>query len=191
MTYVEPLALYLALYRYVNGPNASVQFPGTQKNYTYTFTDSSQDIISKSEIYLSVVKPEQANGEAFNIADTETPGPWSVKWPLLASYFGLQATGPTDDQWADIDTWWREHDEDYKRMCEEYGLQYRQINEAAWIFCKVGFTLLHRNRELSLQKIRSLGFNEESPVGQSYINTFEHMEKEKILPPNGALNGGQ
>ncbi|PLB44203.1 hypothetical protein P170DRAFT_416668 [Aspergillus steynii IBT 23096] len=191
MTYVEPLALYLALYRYVNGPGSRVQFPGSHKSYTYTFTDSSQDIISKSEIYLSVVKPEQAHGEGFNIADTETPGPWSVKWPLLADHFGLEAAGPSDEGWVEIDKWWQEHAEDYKRMCAEYGLQYRVIGEAAWIFCKVGFTMLHRNRELSLQKIRGLGFTEEIPVGQSYIDTFEHMARERILPPSEALRGGQ
>ncbi|EHA22330.1 hypothetical protein ASPNIDRAFT_136740, partial [Aspergillus niger ATCC 1015] len=64
------IALYLSLYRYVYGYGATVPFPGTPTNYVYTFTDSSQDIISRAEIYLSVVKPDEANGEAFNIADT-------------------------------------------------------------------------------------------------------------------------
>jgi len=116
MTYVEPLALYLSLYRYINGPGASVTFPGTKKNFTYTYTDSSQDMIAKAEIYISVVKPEEANGEAFNITDTATPGPWSMKWPILTEYFGLKGTGPGGKGWEDIDVWWNGHQEDYRRM---------------------------------------------------------------------------
>lgn len=53
-------------------------------------------MIAKAEIYLSVVKPEEANGEAFNITDTATPGPWSMKWPILTEYFGLKGTGQGD-----------------------------------------------------------------------------------------------
>ncbi|CAI7625965.1 unnamed protein product [Penicillium glandicola] len=99
MTFVELLALYLALYRFVNGAGASVIIPGIKTNFTYTFTDSSQDLISKSEIYLSVVKPEQANG------DTDLPGPWSVKWAISAEYFGLNGTGPGERDWEKLEEW--------------------------------------------------------------------------------------
>ncbi|KAL2817084.1 hypothetical protein BDW59DRAFT_166118 [Aspergillus cavernicola] len=74
MTYVQPIALYLALYRYANGQGTPVAFPGTKKIFVYTYTDSSQDIVTRAEIYLSVSKPEEANGEAFNIAIPQTRG---------------------------------------------------------------------------------------------------------------------
>ncbi|KAL3461854.1 hypothetical protein BJX64DRAFT_277636 [Aspergillus heterothallicus] len=189
MTYVEPLALYLSLYRYVNGSGATVPFPGTKKNFVYTYTDSSQDIITRAEIYLSVIKPEAANGEAFNIADTATPGPWSVKWPVLAQYFGLKGTGPGlhgESGWGDIDKWWAEHQSEYKKMCEEYGLKERTIEDATWIFVKAGLTLLDRNREMSLDKIRNVGFMEELPVGQGHIRTFDRIASENIIPPRSA-----
>lgn len=189
MTYVEPLALYLALSRYVNGAGADITFPGTKANFTYTYTDSSQDVISKAEIYLSVVNPEAANGEAFNIADTAKPGPWSVKWPILAKYFGLRGTGPGEKGWEEIDVWWEEHQEEYKKMCAEYGLQHRQIPEATWIFVKAGLTLLDRNREMSLDKIRSVGFTEENPVGHSHYTAFDRIAEAKIIPSRDALAG--
>ena len=191
MTYVEPLGLYLALYRYIHGAGANVTFPGTKKNFVYTYTDSSQDLISKAEIYLSVVNPDAANGEAFNIADTAKPGPWSDKWPILAEYFGLKGTGPGEKGWEEIDVWWEEHQEEYKKMCEEYGLRVRQIPAATWIFVKAGVTLLDRNREMSLDKIRSVGFTEEQPVGHSHHAAFDHMAEAKIIPPRNALAGGQ
>jgi hypothetical protein len=105
MTFVEPLALYLSLHRYANGPGASVTFPGTKSNFTYTYTESSQDLISRSEIYLSVIKPQEANGEAFSVADTATPRPWSLKWPILTSYLGLNGIGPGERGWQEVDVW--------------------------------------------------------------------------------------
>jgi hypothetical protein len=190
MTYVEPLALYLSLYRYVHGPGAVVPFPGTQKNFVYTYTDSSQDIITRAEIYLSVVKPEAANGEAFNIADTATQGPWSVKWPILAGYFDLKGTGPgawaEKGGWGEIDVWWNEHQDAYVKMCAEFGLQKRTIEAATWIFVKAGLTLLDRNREMSLDKIRKVGFTEELLVGEGHLRTFDRIAAEGIIPPRSA-----
>ncbi|KAJ5106604.1 hypothetical protein N7456_003279 [Penicillium angulare] len=122
MTYVEPLALYLMLYRYVNGPGATVAFPGSYATYIHTFTPSSQDIIARSELYLSVERPDQAHGEAFNTADNESPAPWSIAWPKMCEYFGLsgQEASPKDSTWKNIDKWWIAHQDDYKKMCEEY-----------------------------------------------------------------------
>ncbi|CAG8082590.1 unnamed protein product [Penicillium salamii] len=187
MTFLEPLALYLSLYRYVNGPGAVVKFPGTQRNFTYTWTESSQDLISKSEIYLSVIKPHEANGEAFNIADFATPSSWSMKWPVLTSYFGLNGVGPGDHGWEEIDVWWNEHQHDYRQMCKTYSLVRRELSSASWIFCKVGFTLLDRNRELCLDKIRNIGFTEELPLGKAHFLAFDRMAENKLIPSSGAL----
>jgi hypothetical protein len=67
-------------------------------------------------------------------------------------------------------------------MCEEYGLQNREIGPASWTFLKAGCTLLERNRELGLDKIRGLGFTEEFPVGYGYFRDFGHLASEKIIP---------
>jgi hypothetical protein len=182
MTYMEPLALYLALYRFVHGPGAVVKFPGTKSNFTHTYTESSQDVIARAEIFLSVEKPCEANGEAFNIADTATPGPWSVKWPIVAAYFGLRGGGPGELGWEGIDDWWFEHQDEYQNMCDKFGLRKRSITRETWVFLKCGFTMLDRNREFSLDKIRSLGFVEEMKVGEGYRLGFDRMAAMKILP---------
>lgn len=183
MTYVEPIALYLMLFRYVNGPGATVVFPGPYTNYIHTYTPSSQDIIARSELFLSVEKPDQAHGEAFNTADSATPMPWTLVWPKLCEYFGLNGEGasPEDKGWKDIDKWWVAHQGEYKKMCEEYGLTPREIPEATWIFLSAGFSFLGRDRELSLDKIRSVGFTEEYPVAHGYFRVFERLVEEKIL----------
>ncbi|KAL3436171.1 hypothetical protein BDV09DRAFT_184542 [Aspergillus tetrazonus] len=108
---VAPKALYLALYRYTNGPGARVQFPRTPNT------------MARAELYLSLVKSDESHGEAFNIADTDTPGSWSAKWPSICRYFGLEASETVEDQWTDIDSWWYANQRAYERMCAEYGLQ--------------------------------------------------------------------
>lgn len=187
MNLVEPVALYLSLYRFVHGPGATVPFPGSLQSFLYTYTDSSQDINAKAEIYLSTIKPAEANGEAFNIADTETPGPWSVRWLMLAAYFGLRGTGPSIDGWGGIDQWWNEHQADYQKMCESYGLHQRGIPESAWTFVKAMLTMVNRNRELSLDKIRAIGFTEERPVGHGHYVTLDRMVDERIILPKQVL----
>ena len=184
MTYVEPLALYLTLYRHVNGLGASVVFPGSYPNYTHTFTASSQDIIARSELYLSVEKPDRGHGEAFNTADNDIPASWALVWPKMCEYFGLRGEGPSpeDKGWKDIDKWWFAHQDDYKKMCKKYGLRYREIPEATWTFLSVGLSFLCRNRELSLDKIRSVGFTEEYPIAYGYFQVFECLSQEKIIP---------
>jgi hypothetical protein len=98
MTWLEPLALYLSLWRYVNGSGAQIPHIGTMENWLFTYTESTQDIIARSEIYLSVVKPDEANNEAFNTADYSTAVSNSVRWPLMAEYFGLKGVGPSDSK---------------------------------------------------------------------------------------------
>ncbi|KAL4767076.1 hypothetical protein BDW60DRAFT_220823 [Aspergillus nidulans var. acristatus] len=183
MTYTEPVALYLMLYRYVNGPGATAVFPGSYINYVHSYTSSSQDIIARSELYLSLSNPDQAHGQAFNIADNATAESWVFIWPKLCEYFGLKSQGatPEDKTWKDIDKWWIAHQEDYRKMCEEYGLCCREVPEATWIFLSAGFTYFGRNREMGLEKIRNVGFTEEFPLADGYFRVFDRLAKEKIL----------
>ena len=78
---------------------------------------------------------------------------------------------------------WNEHQAEYKKMCAEYQLQEREISESSWVFLKFGFTALDRNRELSLDKIRSFGFAEELPVGQGHYVALDRMAEAHLLPP--------
>lgn len=184
MSLVQPIALFLSLYRYVSAPDAAIKFPGIYQNFIYSFTPSSQDIIARSELYLSVEKPDQVQNEAFNIADNPTPQPWSIIWPMMCEYFGLKSIPASvdDQEWKDIDKWWFDHLDDYQKMCDEYGLQKRGISGESWTFSKVVFTLLERDRGLCLDKFKSVGFTEEYSVGSGYIRAFDHLKREKIVP---------
>jgi hypothetical protein len=209
MTLLEPIALFLSLWRYVNGPGAEIPYIGTAENYRHTNTDSSQDIVARSHIYLSVVKPDEANGEAFNVADSETPTSWIQRWPIMAEYFGLKGLPPTEPAEGEsrilhnkavltdevevfpADRWWNEHQADYKKMCVEFGLRERTIPPESWTFALVaGCSYLKRDRHLSLAKIRSLGFTDEYAPGQGQIIGYNRMVESNILPPSEAMKKG-
>lgn len=186
MTFLEPIALFLSLWRYVHGEGAEIKFIGTSANYTHTNTDSSQDIIAKSEIYLSVTQPEKAAGEAFNTADYSTPTSWIDRWPAMVSYFGLKGTPPDEGSKTTFpeDKWWEEHRDDYEGMCTEYGLRKREIPKETWVFTLIaGYSLLCRDRASSLDKIRSVGFNESLALGEGYWIGFDCMVTANLIPP--------
>ncbi|KAJ5196062.1 hypothetical protein N7449_006541 [Penicillium cf. viridicatum] len=187
MTYVEPLALYLMLYRYLNGSGATVVFPAPYANYIHTYTSSSQDIIARSELYLSVEKPDQTHGEALNTAENATPESWAVVWPKMCEYFGLNAEGarPEDKGWTL--TSGGSHTRTITRRCAKsmvctlarfprrLGFSFQQAS-ASWV----------ATRELSLDKIRTVGFTEEDPIAYGYFQVFDHLAQEKIIPSKEA-----
>lgn len=90
--------------------------------------------------------------------------------------------------WEDLEEWWNEHQDDYRRMCETYNLEYRDVPPSPWIFLKAGFTLLDRDREMCLGKIRGVGFEEEIPVGEGYIIALERIADARLIPSRRALS---
>ena len=103
--------------------------------------------------------------------------------------FRAKGTGPSAHGWGGTDQWWNDHQADYQKMCESYGLQQRKVPESAWTFVRAILTMLDRNRELSLEKIRTIGFTEELPVGHGHYVTLDRMVEERIIPPKHFLAG--
>ncbi|KAK1520283.1 heterokaryon incompatibility protein [Colletotrichum costaricense] len=64
------------------------------------------------------------------------PVSWVERWPVMVDYFGLQGTPPVEGAQTTfpVEKWWEEHQDDYNRMCAEYGLKHRDIPAASWIF---------------------------------------------------------
>lgn len=66
-------------------------------------------------------------------------------------------------------------------MCAEYGLQERTIPEETWLFCLIlGHSYLVRDRAMSLDKIRSLGFTETLKVAEGHRRGFDMLAQAKI-----------
>lgn len=76
-------------------------------------------------------------------------------------------------------------------MCAEYGLQERSIPAETWLFSLVlGHSYLVRDRHLSLDKIRALGFNETLQIAEGHCMAFDMLAKAKIIPASDTMRKG-
>lgn len=184
----QPLALYFSLYRYVHGANAKVRFLGASSGWSAKHADTSQEILARSEIYISLQPSEKIHQQAFNISDHTEPTSWSYKWPKLASYFDLVGIGPDDEETAaqpepaDPGKWWELHGHEYPKFVQEKGLQTRGVTDGDWNFLRFITILFNFDRPYDLEKIRNLGFTEEYAPEESYFRAFDKMAKEKLIP---------
>lgn len=169
------LGLYLSLYRRVHGAGARVPFPGTEKSWTNTHTDTSQDVLARFSIFASL--REETSGEAYNIAD----GPkttWSYKWPKICEWFGLEGVGPEEGAKTPVELWGEER-RVYERMVKEEGLKERELE---WKFCEMVIRMFDVDREYDLGKAQRLGWAEERLPEVGYWKAFEMMRAHGIIP---------
>lgn len=78
--------------------------------------------------------------------------------------------------------WWKDHQDEYKKMCAEHDLAGTEIPHETWVFLAAGNVLLDRNRGLSLDKIRALGFTEEMPPGHGISVVLDRLVAVKRIP---------
>jgi hypothetical protein len=72
-------------------------------------------------------------------------------------------------------------------MCKTISLVPREVLPSSLVFFKAGFTLLDPDRELSLDKIRDLGFTEELALGEAHFLAFDRMAENRLIPSREAL----
>ncbi|CAN9398800.1 unnamed protein product [Alternaria alternata] len=89
----QTLALYLSLYRSIEGEGAKCPFPGTEKSWVNKYNESPQDMVAHFSIHASL-NPEKTASQSFNVGGQEDS--WSGKWPIICDYFGLNDTGPEE-----------------------------------------------------------------------------------------------
>ena len=179
----QTMGIYLSLYAFVEGQGAQVPFPGTQGTWSALSSDSNQDTIARFCIYASLC-PEVSGGRAFNIADTVSPNSWSVRWPLLAKYFGLVGVGPSDNTLHPTEYVVEKRDA-LEEMCKRYVLKEDVIvssmrNPGARMNT---LKYLAFDRTLDLTAARRLGFTEERSVETSWYSAFEKLKLARIIPP--------
>ncbi|KAF8249118.1 hypothetical protein K440DRAFT_654265 [Wilcoxina mikolae CBS 423.85] len=174
MNAAQQLALYLSLYRRVYGAEARVAFPGTQKSWRNTHTDTSQDVLARFSIFASM--RSEAKG-AYNIADGEKTT-WSYKWPKIAEWFGLEGVGP-EEGGEEPRVWWGRNRRVYEEMVKVEGLKERELE---WEFVDVVMRVFDVDREYDLGKARRLGWEEERLPELGWWRAFEMMREFGVIP---------
>ncbi|KAJ7165689.1 hypothetical protein C8R43DRAFT_987308 [Mycena crocata] len=171
-------ATYLSLYRAVEGEGASVPYPGTEKGYNSKFNDASSEIIARLAIWASLNPEKAGGGEIFNIADRAEPSTMRERWPSFAAYFGLVGVGPpaADAAMLTPGEYARKHQDVLKAKCKKPNDVYGAAH-----LDRYGFHL-NFDRELSLEKLRAAGFDEEMDPVESWLKAFERFKRAGMVP---------
>ena len=181
----QALALYLSLVRKIDGEGAQVVFPGTMESWNIKSNDSSQDIIARFAIYASL-HPDISGGESYNAADNAKPSSWSVKWPIICEYFGLQGVAPSEGSGPDPFNYAIDHRKQWEALEEEHSLQTGRIgNERSFGgFPYFIMTMFNFDRQLDMSKMHKVWGKdvEETDVKGAWWKAFDRFRKAKIIP---------
>jgi hypothetical protein len=101
MGFAQALGVFLSMYAFVEGKGKEVKFPGADEVWRGRRTDSSQDLIGRFSVWVSLRGDEITNGNAYNVVDSRSEGTtWEEDWPRLCEYFGLKGVGPGPEETA-------------------------------------------------------------------------------------------
>ncbi|KAJ4208892.1 hypothetical protein NW759_013493 [Fusarium solani] len=182
MNMAQGIAIYLTMFKEVNGTGAKVPFPGYEHGYHSTHSDTFQDILSKMEIYAALNSDKCGDGGVFNVADGKTIT-WAQVWPKLCEHFGLVGGRPDASATPMLD-FVKKNKQAWINVAKRHGLNEKLIDEQGWghtHFMMVDFDF---DRQYDLSHARSVGFMEEIDTVDGYIQSWARMRAAKLLPPN-------
>ncbi|KAM3086304.1 hypothetical protein ACMFMG_000440 [Clarireedia jacksonii] len=99
MGFAQALGIFLSMYAFFEGKGKEVKFPGAEEVWKGRRTDSTQDLVGRFSVWVSLQEDKIANGKAYNVVDSRTEGTtWEEDWPRLCEYFGLKGVGPGSEE---------------------------------------------------------------------------------------------
>jgi hypothetical protein len=172
------VALYLSLYRKVHGAGAECPFPGTQKSWTNSHTDSWQDTIGKVSIWTAV------NGHAGPYNCVDKPTTWKEKWPAVCADFSLKGVGPNEKPMDMMEPmeWVQGHKKEIDELIKENGLVGDSWINANWLFFWAILVVLDYDKEYDMKKATGLGFKDQESNAKGWLESFKRLRKGKIIP---------
>ncbi|KAL2847799.1 hypothetical protein BJY01DRAFT_246701 [Aspergillus pseudoustus] len=186
MNMAQGIAFYLSLYREVHGRGAAVPFPGRKKGYLGKHSDTFQDVLSKAEIYVAVNQDKYGNGSVFNAADGKTVT-WEMVWPRICDWFGLVGVPPKAEGGSQtIEEFVNSHIAQWKNLVKRNGLQDGMLEKQGWGHTHFMLVDFDFNREYSLEKLKSVGFDGWVDTVEGYQIAFERFVEARLIPSPGS-----
>ncbi|KAF4450022.1 sirq protein [Fusarium austroafricanum] len=177
---------YLSLYarNHRGQDSVEVPFPGIEAAYNAKFTPVSTRILGEIAVYAAL-NQSNCGGKILNAADREAPTTWSELWPKIVADFGMVGIGPVDQDTLIGDD---------KLKPGEYVSKYRHLFEDAGLpkgmTCGVGDghqqldhvgTWLTFDRQLSLGRLRSVGFDHSLNPVNGWLDAFKKFREAGII----------
>jgi hypothetical protein len=190
-------ALYLSLYRAVEGEGAKCPFPGTDKSWVNKYNESPQDMVAHFSIFVSL-HPEKTASQSYNVGGQEDS--WKGKWPIICEYFGLKGTGPEENSpqpGAYID----KHKKEWAELEQKHSLKNGSIDSdithpgfqvsrliafQPWNLAKslqyFIMIMFDFDRQMSMEASYKVGYTEEMRSPETWKVAFDRMRKAKVIP---------
>lgn len=153
-------------------------YPGSEAQWNGISDVTDAGILAKQLVWASTT--ESAKNQAFNITNGDVFR-WKWLWERLANWFGIQAEGyngsirPLEKEMENTQEIWT-------KIAEKYNLKEKNVNRlsSAW------HTDLDLGRPLEvmcdMSKSRKLGFTAYKSTEDSFIEVFERLRSENIIP---------
>lgn len=153
-------------------------YPGSEAQWNGISDVTDAGILAKQLVWASTT--ESAKNQAFNITNGDVFR-WKWLWERLANWFGIQAEGyngsirPLEKEMENTQEIWT-------KIAEKYNLKEKNVNRlsSAW------HTDLDLGRPLEvmcdMSKSRKLGFTAYKNTEDSFIEVFERLRSENIIP---------
>lgn len=153
-------------------------WPGSSAQWNGVSDVTDARILAKQLVWAS--NTEAAKNQAFNIVNGDVFR-WKWLWKRLADWFGIEAEG-YDDSVRPLEKEMENKQELWEEMAQKYHLKENHLNRlvSAW------HTDLDLGRPLEvmvdMSNSRKLGFSEYQNTEDSFIELFERLKAEKIIP---------
>ncbi|KAI9807972.1 MAG: hypothetical protein M1825_005279 [Sarcosagium campestre] len=178
MNLAQCLGLFLALYRSVEGQDATVPYPGGDEEYESVHSDTSQDILARFTIFASL-HPDKTSRRAFNVADGADVT-WQSVWRGICEYFDLKGVGPDPSRTTGA-KWVMDHENEWTEWYQQHDLKRGTLEGTTWDFMEAIFGI-NFNRQYDLSAARNIGFIEEVDTIAGYYKAFDRMKEAKLIP---------
>ncbi|KAK2591583.1 hypothetical protein QQS21_010711 [Conoideocrella luteorostrata] len=181
-------AQYLSLYAHNHGVSpgsdkaanrVEVPFPGCDEAANCKFTPVSGRMLGRISIHAAL-NPDKYGQKVVNMVDSDTPVTYGELWPKIAAWFGLVGSGPQTDGKALKPG---QYVARYKHIFEERGLSKALtagVGAGSAQLDSVGWWLTF-DRQLSPQRLRSLGFEEQRDPVEGWHEAFAKLREAGII----------
>ncbi|KAF2485174.1 hypothetical protein BDY17DRAFT_246860 [Neohortaea acidophila] len=186
----QTLALYLSLFRELEGKGAECAFPGNERSWEILSSDSPQDLVAEFAIYASLHADVCGAGKAFNTAGRAKPASWSEKWPAICEYFGLKGTPPppSGSSIQSPGDYLNAHIEQWKELERKQSLATGRVGNdrslAGYLYFIMSMFDFDRHLDLTRQNqvLKQAGPVEEWDPKRAWWTAFDRFRAAKIIP---------
>lgn len=170
-------AVYLYTYKLVHGEGARISYPGVQAGYDCAYSETSAATLARVAIYASL-HPETFKEKIFNVADSASPSTMRERWPQITSWFGLEGVPPQDLADANQPKPSAFVKQNFEKLAEA-GVKGIGIWNAGQLD-SYGYWLTF-DRQLSLERLRGAGFEEERKPEEGWLEAFDMFKKAGMI----------